>query len=356
MAMTVLVTGGCGFIGSAFLNLMAPRHPDMHFVNLDALTYAAHPGNCAALEGTANYTFVGADITDMPAMRAVFAAHRPDRVFHFAAESHVDRSIHAPADFARVNVLGTLNLLECARAAWIDTRGRLFHHISTDEVFGTLGPDAPAFTEASPYDPRSPYSASKAGSDHLVRAYHHTYGLPVRITNCSNNFGPRQFPEKMIPLMILNAVEGKPLPVYGDGRHVRDWLHVDDHCEAIWLAAELGNDGETYLIGGHAERANIDVVRQICRMVAIETEQRAEDLERLITFVADRPGHDRRYAIDATRARALLGWAPRVPFELGLARTVHWYLSHRAWVDDVRTGAYARWLDVNYGARKAVAP
>jgi dTDP-glucose 4,6-dehydratase len=269
---------------------------------------------------------------------------------HFAAESHVDRSLVGPSDFVQANIVGTFNLLECCRSCWADTSGRRFHHVSTDEVYGSLGPTG-AFKETTPYDPSSPYSASKAASDHLVRAYHRSYGLPVTISNCSNNYGPRQFPEKLIPLMILNALEGKALPVYGDGQNVRDWLYVDDHCDAIWSILEGGEAGETYNIGGECEKTNLDVVRLICRLVAEETGRQPAETEELITFVKDRPGHDFRYAMDITRIRNALGWSPAETFETGLRKTVKWYLTNADWVAQIRSGEYLDWIETNYGDR-----
>jgi dTDP-glucose 4,6-dehydratase len=348
--LTVLVTGGAGFIGSNFLNLAVPRLPHVNFVNLDKLTYAGNLGNLRAVEKAPNYRFVRADISDGDAMRAIFSEQKPDWVIHFAAESHVDRSILGPTTFVVTNVLGTANLLEAARATWPSFEGKLFHHVSTDEVFGSLT-DQGFFTESTPYDPSSPYSASKAGSDHLVRAYGRTYGMPTRITNCSNNYGPYQFPEKLIPLIIMNALERKPLPVYGKGENIRDWLFVEDHCEAIWLVATKGSDGETYNIGGNSEVRNLDVVKGICAAVAAETGRSAAELEALIEFVADRPGHDYRYAIDAGKLRSELGWEPKETFQNGLRKTVRWYLANSAWVEDVRSGAYRDWIETNYAAR-----
>ncbi len=347
--MNILVTGGAGFIGANFLDLFVPRHPEHRFVNVDKLTYAANLASLERVASADNYVLETVDIVDAQAVRAVFEAYRPDVVVHFAAESHVDRSIAGPRTFVETNVVGTFNLLEAARAIWSKGEG-LFHHVSTDEVYGSL-PETGAFTETTRYDPSSPYSASKASSDHLVRAYHRTYGLPVKITNCSNNYGPFQFPEKLIPLMVLNAIEGKPLPVYGEGRNVRDWLFVTDHCEAIWAVLFGGRLGETYNIGGSGEVRNIDVVRSICALVAEETGRRVEDLEALITFVEDRPGHDLRYAIDATKIRTELGWRPSETFASGLRKTVRWYLDNAAWVDRVRTGEYRRWIEQHYGAR-----
>jgi dTDP-glucose 4,6-dehydratase len=345
----VIVTGGAGFIGSNFLNLVVPRHDGIQFTNLDTLTYAANLANLESIAGRSNYAFTRVDITDREAVRACFQQVQPDVIVHFAAESHVDRSIHGPAAFVATNITGTFNLLEEFRALPAGPRRR-FHHVSTDEVFGSLGPSG-AFTETSPYDPSSPYSASKAASDHLVRAYQRTYGLPVTITNCSNNYGPYQFPEKLIPLMILNAIEGQPLPVYGRGENVRDWLFVDDHCEAVWAVIEKGRIGETYNIGGRSERRNLDVVRAVCELVAAETGRPLQTLLDLITFVPDRPGHDARYAIDPSKIERECGFTPRETFESGLRRTVRFYLDHPEWVRSVRTGDYRAWLDRNYAER-----
>jgi len=300
---------------------------------------------------------VRADITDAAALERVFAQHQPRAVVHFAAESHVDRSIVGPAAFVQTNMVGTFQLLEAARAHWMRLQGDAkaafrFLHVSTDEVYGTLSESDPAFSETTPYAPNSPYSASKAGSDHLVRAYHHTYGLPAITTNCSNNYGPYQFPEKLIPLTIANALEGKPLPVYGDGRQVRDWLYVTDHCEAIRVALATGRPGETYNIGGNSEKRNLEVVHALCD--TLDTLAPREGGHRaLIRFVPDRPGHDRRYAIDARKIRSELGWSPRETFESGLARTVRWYLDNAAWVAQVKSGAYREWVETNYGKRTA---
>ena len=323
--MRILVTGGAGFIGSNFLRLFVPKYPEHTFINLDKLTYAANLDNLIDIEEAKNYYFERADIADYPRIQEIFKKHSPDVVVHFAAESHVDRSIAGPADFIRTNIIGTFNLLEACREHWKDKEGKLFHHVSTDEVFGTLG-ETGYFTENSRYDPSSPYSASKASSDHLVRAYYRTYGLPVKITNCSNNYGPYQFPEKLIPLMILNALEGKPLPVYGKGENVRDWLYVEDHCRAIWLVIQKGRAGETYNIGGNNEWRNIDIVYKICDILGEELGRDPMEFKRLITFVADRPGHDLRYAIDSTKIRKELGWKPQETFETGLRKTVKWYL------------------------------
>ena len=352
--MTILVTGGAGFIGSNFVLdwLAAAGEP---VVNLDALTYAGNLANLASVASDARHVFVRGDIGDRALVSRLLAEHRPRAVVHFAAESHVDRSIHGPGDFVRTNVMGTFELLEAVRAYWmaLDAAPKAafrFLHVSTDEVYGTLSKTDPAFSETTPYAPNSPYSASKAASDHLVRAYHHTYGLPTVTTNCSNNYGPYQFPEKLIPLMIANALEGKPLPVYGDGQQVRDWLFVSDHCEAIRVALERGRLGETYNIGGNSERANLDVVHALCDALDA-LRPRAGGHRALIKFVADRPGHDRRYAIDARKIAGELGWKPRESFESGLARTVRWYLDNPEWVAQVKSGAYRQWLDTNYAAR-----
>ncbi len=350
---TVLVTGGCGFIGSNFVRSAVS---DSSFcdkvVNLDALTYAGNPKNQEGLKERhpGRYLFRKADIRDFEAVKEIFELFRPDAVVHFAAESHVDRSIVGPGAFVETNVLGTYNLLQAARNAWGDRKDVVFHHVSTDEVFGSLG-DGEHFTEESRYDPRSPYSASKAASDHLVRAWNHTFELPVTITNCSNNYGPYQFPEKLVPLMILNMMEGKPLPVYGDGRNVRDWLYVDDHVEAIKLVMTSGRMGETYAVGGGAALENIVLLDALCRAVAAETGISPDEYRSLITYVQDRPGHDRRYAIDPTKIRSELGWEPRVGVEEGLRRTAGWYLGNPEWVESIRTGAYREWLDRQYGNR-----
>ena len=328
--MKILVTGGAGFIGSAVVRLAVSRGHEV--VNLDALTYAANLENVAPVAQSALYAFEQADIRNRAALDRVFAKHQPDAVMHLAAESHVDRSIDGPGAFIETNVTGTYNLLEAARAYWTKQGkpgGFRFHHISTDEVFGSLG-ETGQFTEATPYDPRSPYSASKAASDHLVRAWHETYGLPVVLTNCSNNYGPFHFPEKLVPVVILNALHGRPIPVYGDGGNVRDWLYVEDHADALLLCLEKGTVGRSYNIGGENEARNIDLVRTICAHL---DEMRPEGAphDRLITFVTDRPGHDRRYAIDPTRIRTELGWRPSVTVEEGLRRTVAWYLDNESW-------------------------
>ena len=353
---TILVTGGAGFIGSNFV-LTWIKATGTAVVNLDLLTYAGNAANLASLEADARYHFVRGDICDAALVGSLLRKHRPKAVVHFAAESHVDRSIVSPEAFIRTNVLGTFHLLDQARRYWMelsepDRKAFRFLHVSTDEVYGTLAPDDPAFCETTAYAPNSPYAASKAGSDHLARAYFHTFGLPVLATNCSNNYGPYQFPEKLIPLMILNALEGKPLPVYGDGKNVRDWLFVEDHCAAIRAVLERGQPGETYNVGGNSERANIDVVTAICDLVD-EMRPRPSDTPRrgLITYVQDRPGHDRRYAIDARKITQEIGWKPAEQFEGGLRKTVQWYLDNREWIDSVRTGAYRDWIAKNYAER-----
>jgi dTDP-glucose 4,6-dehydratase len=346
----ILVTGGAGFIGSNFLNLSVPRHPDRLFVNADVLTYAGNLSNLRTVAACDNYRLERIDIVDRAQVEDVFSRHKPSLVVHFAAESHVDRSIVQPDAFIRTNIEGTFNLLEAFKRHSADQPDALFHHVSTDEVYGSLGAEG-HFVETTAYDPSSPYSASKAASDHIVRAYSRTYGLPVKITNCSNNYGPFQFPEKLIPLMIINAVERKPLPVYGQGLNVRDWLFVEDHCEAIWAVIERGQLGATYNIGGKSEQRNIDVVRQICELVADETSASRDDLLSLITYVRDRPGHDLRYAIDASLVMRECAWEPKHTFASGLRSTVRWYLQNRAWVDQVRTGEYRQWIDKNYGER-----
>ncbi len=341
---TLLVTGGAGFIGGNFV-LGTLAQGGWRVVNLDALTYAGNRDTLAEIEGRADYVFVHGDIGDAGVVKRVFAEHAPDAIVNFAAESHVDRSIDGPAAFVQTNVVGTLNLLECALAYWralpLERQdGFRFLHVSTDEVYGSLGPIG-RFTEDSPYQPNSPYSASKAASDHLVRAFHHTYGLPVLTTNCSNNYGPFQFPEKLIPLMIQKALAGEPLPVYGDGRNVRDWLYVGDHCAAIRRVLEIGRVGEVYNVGGDAERENIHVVKSICALLD-ERRPLADGRKResLISYVKDRPGHDRRYAIDASKIKRDLGWRQTESFETGIARTIDWYLAHQDWVGRVLDGSY----------------
>jgi len=354
--MTLLVTGGAGFIGANFVLEWLARS-DEPIVNLDKLTYAGNPETLACLRGDPRHVLVQGDIGDADLVGRLLAEHAPRAVLNFAAESHVDRSIHGPAPFMQTNVLGTFQLLECARAyhdALPQPRraGFRFLHVSTDEVYGALGPGDPAFQETTRYDPRSPYSASKAASDHLARAWHHTYGLPVLITNCSNNYGPYHFPEKLIPLVILNALAGRPLPVYGDGRQVRDWLYVKDHCSAIRRVLEAGRVGQTYNVGGGNERTNLDVVRTLCALLD-ELRPRPDGLSyaQQITFVPDRPGHDRRYAVDAGKLERELGWRPAETFESGIRKTVQWYLDHPDWVRGVASGAYRQWIDTQYGGR-----
>ena len=351
---SVLVTGGAGFIGSNFIrSLFDEPGFEGRVVNLDALTYAANPASLtdiAEAHGGSRYHFERADIRDFDAVADIFSRYQIDTVVHFAAESHVDRSILGPRVFIETNILGTQNLLEAARAGWKDRDDVLFHHVSTDEVFGSLG-EAGFFTEETPYDPKSPYSASKAASDHLVRAWAHTYGLPATISNCTNNYGPYQFPEKMIPLMILNILEGKSLPVYGDGKNIRDWLYVGDHAEAIWRVLTAGRAGETYLAGGENEWENITLVRTLCRKVAEQQGSSEDPCEKLITFVKDRPGHDRRYAVDCTKIKNELGWEQRHSFSEGLDATIRWYMSNTKWVDQVRSGEYQKWIEENYAAR-----
>ncbi len=353
MASRILVTGGAGFIGSNFV-LRWLGHEADGVVNLDALTYAGNPQNLESLRQNPAHTFVHGDIADAALLTDLFRKYQPRAVVHFAAESHVDRSIHQPEEFIRTNIIGTFQLLHAAREYWqglpAPERERFrFLHVSTDEVYGSLRPQDAAFSEATAYAPSSPYSASKAGSDHLVRAYHHTYGLPTLITNCSNNYGPRQFPEKLIPLMVINAVQGKPLPIYGDGLNVRDWLYVEDHCEAIRTVLANGRSGETYNIGGRSEKTNLEIVETICAVLAEERPGR--DYRSLITFVADRPGHDRRYAIDSTKVETELSWRPRESFQTGIRKTVRWYLENMEWVSNVTSGAYQQWIAVNYAAR-----
>jgi dTDP-glucose 4,6-dehydratase len=351
----ILVTGGAGFIGANFVLdwLAAGGEP---VVNLDKLTYAGNLGNLAALAHDARHVFVRGDIGDRALVAALLTQHRPRAIVNFAAESHVDRSIHGPADFIATNVVGTFALLETVHAWWAmladgESRAFRFLHVSTDEVYGSLGPGDPPFTETTPYAPNSPYSASKAASDHLVRAWHHTYGLPVVTTNCSNNYGPRQFPEKLIPLMIVNALGGKPLPVYGDGGNVRDWLYVGDHCAAIRTALAVGRPGETYAVGGNAEMANLVVVRTICEILAELRPGR--DYDSQIAFVTDRPGHDRRYAIDASKIRRELHWTPAETFATGMRRTVEWYLDNGDWLETVMSGEYHKWITQNYATAAA---
>ncbi|HEV8690724.1 MAG TPA: dTDP-glucose 4,6-dehydratase [Ideonella sp.] len=353
----ILVTGGAGFIGSNFvLDWLAGSEEAV--LNLDALTYAGNLRNLESLDGDARHHFVRGDIGDRALLDRLLAQHRPRAIVHFAAESHVDRSIHGPGEFMRTNVQGTFTLLEAARSHWATLRATereafRFLHVSTDEVYGSLKPGAPAFTEDHAYEPNSPYSASKAASDHLVRAWHHTYGLPVLTTNCSNNYGPFHFPEKLIPLMIVNALAGKPLPVYGDGQQIRDWLYVKDHCSGIRAVLERGRIGETYNIGGWNEQANIEIVQLVCALLDELRPDPAGAHARLITHVADRPGHDRRYAIDARKIERELGWRPAETFQTGIRKTVQWYLAHADWVAEVQSGAYRDWVEKNYLDRGA---
>lgn len=344
----IAVTGGAGFIGSNLLLMMIPRYPQYGFVNIDCLTYAGNLANLKAIENATNYRFERIDICEYGSLESCFQRHVIDAVIHLAAESHVDRSITGPAEFINTNIIGTFNLLELARRVLSEGREFRFHHISTDEVFGSLG-ETGFFTEESRYRPNSPYSASKAAADHLVRAYNKTYGLNVVTTNCSNNYGPFQHPEKLIPLMIRNATGGMPLPVYGDGRNVRDWLYVEDHCEAIDLVFHKGQAGNTYNVGGHNEIENIRIVRQICSI--LDELIGGEPRQRLITFVKDRPGHDRRYAIDASLIRRELGWIPKHTFEQGLRATVQWYLDNDAWLQDCVSGNYLKYYESMYGKR-----
>ncbi len=347
----ILITGGAGFIGSHVVRLFVNKYPEDEIINLDKLTYAGNLANLKDLEGKPNYRFVKADICDYDAMKGIFNSLKIDSVIHLAAESHVDRSITDPFSFARTNVIGTLNLLQAAREAWgSDFRNKMFYHVSTDEVYGALGfTDAP-FTETTRYDPHSPYSASKASSDHFVRACHDTYGLPVVISNCSNNYGPYQFPEKLIPLFINNIRHGKPLPVYGKGENIRDWLYVEDHARAIDLIFHQGRVGETYNIGGLNEWKNIDLVRVLIQTVDRLLERAEGTSDKLITYVTDRAGHDLRYAINASKLRNELGWKPSLQFEEGIERTVRWYLDHQEWLDSVTSGEYQQYYQQMYGS------
>jgi dTDP-glucose 4,6-dehydratase len=348
----ILVTGGAGFIGSNFiLHLM--RDEPLSIVNLDKLTYAGNPRNLQSVAENRRYEFVHGDIADRGAVAKLLRKLHPVAIVHFAAESHVDRSIRGPDDFIQTNINGTFALLEEARAYWSELSGELkqqfrFLHVSTDEVYGSLGSDDPPFRETTPYAPNSPYAASKAASDHLVRAYHQTYGLPTVTTNCSNNYGRFQFPEKLIPLVILNARDGKPLPVYGDGKNVRDWLYVEDHCEAIATVLRRGKLGETYNVGGWNEKPNIEIVQTVCDLVDELAPRSGPPRRELITFVKDRPGHDRRYAIDARKIERELGWKPKETFESGIRKTVRWYLENEEWVRDVTSGSYRQWIETHY--------
>jgi len=346
----ILITGGAGFIGSHVVRLFVNKYPEDQIINLDKLTYAGNLSNLQDLEGKSNYRFVKADICDFDVLQAIFETLKIDSVIHLAAESHVDRSIADPFSFAKTNVMGTLNLLQSAKEAWRGSYdGKLFYHISTDEVYGALGFDDACFTEETRYDPHSPYSASKASSDHFVRAYHDTYGLPVVLSNCSNNYGPYQFPEKLIPLFIHNICHNKPLPVYGKGENIRDWLYVEDHAKAIDLIFHRGRAGETYNIGGGNEWKNIDLIRVIIKTVDRLLGREEGTSEKLITYVTDRAGHDLRYAIDASKLRDELGWEPSLQFEEGINQTVRWYLNHQEWLDSVTSGDYQNYYRKMYG-------
>lgn len=353
--MSILVTGGAGFIGANFI-LDWLMHYDEPVINLDKLTYAGNLENLSSLQGNARHVFVQGDIADAALAENLLAAHRPRAVINFAAESHVDRSIHGPGEFIQTNIVGTFHLLESVRGYWDALQGEAKHgfrflHISTDEVYGSLAKEAPAFSEMSRYEPNSPYSASKAASDHLVRAYYHTYGLPVLTTNCSNNYGPYQFPEKLIPLCLMNALAGKALPIYGDGLNVRDWLYVKDHCRAIRLVLAGGKVGETYNIGGLSENTNVSVVQMLCAILD-DLQPRADgrSYASQIAFIKDRPGHDRRYAMDVRKLNRELGWTPLETFETGLRKTITWYLQNQRWVGNVTSGAYQNWIGKQYGA------
>jgi dTDP-glucose 4,6-dehydratase len=361
----VLVTGGCGFIGSNFIRYLFEKSGFRGtVVNVDKLTYAGNPDNLhdiALRYGNKRYFYEKTDISDYPSLQGIFEKYPLDTVIHFAAESHVDRSIFGPSDFIQSNILGTFTLLEVVRKAWAGKKQVLFHHISTDEVYGSLG-DTGYFQETTAYNPRNPYSASKAASDHLVKAYFHTYSLPITLSNCSNNYGPCQFPEKLIPLLTLNAWKGKPLPIYGDGQHIRDWLYVEDHCSAIWTIIHQGQAGETYNIGGDCEMTNLQVVEKICEtleaLYPIKTnlhvkllKSKIQNYKDLMTFVSDRPGHDRRYAIDFEKIRTELKWEPRVSFDSGLEKTIQWYLKNEDWINNIISGEYRNWTEKNYRAR-----
>ena len=358
----ILVTGGAGFIGSNFIRYLLETDPDVQIINLDLLTYAGSLENLKNLPGADRHVFVKGDVADPALVSGILAHHKIDTIAHFAAETHVDRSILGPAQFIQTNIIGTFTLLDAARKYWLEeksipTENVRFHHVSTDEVFGSLSPGDPPFSEKTPYDPRSPYSASKASSDHLVRAYYHTYGLPVTISNCTNNYGPYQFPEKVIPLMITNALSGKPLPIYGDGLQVRDWLYVRDHCEAIARIISKGRPGETYAVGGDNQPPNLTLVKQICSILD-ELFPQSENTphEKLIQFVADRPGHDRRYDMDISKIRDELGWQPKESLGSGLTRTVQWYVDHPEWIEAIQASdSFQTWVAANYAGRKEKA-
>jgi len=361
----ILVTGGCGFIGSNFIHYLFEKSDFRGtVVNVDKLTYAGNPENLhdiALRYGNKRYFYEKTDISDYTSLQGIFEKYPIDTVIHFAAESHVDRSIFGPSDFIQSNILGTFTLLEVVRKAWAGKKQVLFHHISTDEVYGSLG-DTGHFQETTAYNPRSPYSASKAASDHLVKAYFHTYSLPITLSNCSNNYGPSQFPEKLIPLLTLNAWKGKPLPIYGDGRNIRDWLYVEDHCSAIWTIIHQGQSGETYNIGGDCEMTNLQVVEKICKtletLYPLKTnlhvkllKSKIQNYKDLMTFVSDRPGHDRRYAINFEKIRTELKWEPRVSFDSGLEKTIQWYLKNEEWINNIISGGYRNWIEKNYRTR-----
>jgi dTDP-glucose 4,6-dehydratase len=352
---TFLVTGGVGFIGSNFI-LKAREQKWANIINLDKLTYASNPQNLAKLHSDSGYNFVCGDITDLSLLQNLFEKHQPDAIINFAAESHVDRSIISPESFIQTNVVGTFHLLEASKNYWIQLSPQKrqefrFLHISTDEVYGSLEPNAPAFREDTPYNPNSPYAASKASSDHLVRAYQHTYGLPTLTTNCSNNYGPYQFPEKLIPLMIINALNERELPIYGDGKNIRDWLYVEDHCDAIYQVLQKSEVGQTYNIGGNNELANITVVEQICTILDDLVPKSNFHYSSLITYIKDRPGHDRRYAVDCSKIKRDLAWEPQESFTSGLTKTIQWYLSNTTWIQQIQSGSYKNWIQQNYQDR-----
>lgn len=345
---SIIITGGAGFIGSHVVREFVSKYPNYHIINLDALTYAGNLENLKDIESNENYTFIKVDITDVISINSIFEKYRPDGVIHLAAESHVDRSISSPLEFVKTNVLGTVNLLNAAKNIWKGNyEGKRFHHVSTDEVYGALG-EIGFFTEETKYDPHSPYSASKASSDHFVRAYADTYGLPIVVTNCSNNYGPNHFPEKLIPLCIHNIINNKPLPIYGDGKYTRDWLYVIDHAKAIDLVFHQAKNGDTYNIGGFNEWQNIDLVKELCRQMDEKLGREQGESEKLITFVKDRPGHDLRYAIDASKINQELGWKPSVTFEEGLSKTIDWYLANQDWLDHVTSGDYQKYYEKQY--------
>ena len=350
MEQTILITGGAGFIGSHLVKLMVEKYPNYKIVNLDALTYAGNLGNLTSVENAPNYQFAKGDINDAPFLEELFKVHKFDGVIHLAAESHVDRSIKDPLSFIKTNIVGTMNLLHAAKQTWGDFAGKRFYHVSTDEVYGTLG-ETGLFTEDTSYDPRSPYSASKASSDHLVRAYYHTYDFPMVISNCSNNYGPMQFPEKLLPLFINNIKQNKSLPIYGDGNYTRDWLWVEDHARAIDVIYHEGKNGETYNIGGHNEWKNIDIINLLIKIMDELLDRAPGTSEALKTYVTDRPGHDRRYAIDATKLKDELGWVPSLQMEEGLRLTAEWYLANSEWMEKITSGEYQKYYENQYANR-----